>query len=71
MSDNGIGFLERYLDRIFTPFQRLHSRSQFAGTGMGLAICRRIVEHHGGTITAESTPNEGSTFFVVLPKHRS
>jgi len=65
--DNGIGFDEKYLDRIFTPFQRLHGRGEFEGTGMGLAICRKIAERHGGTITARSTPGEGSTFLVTLP----
>lgn len=66
--DNGIGFEEKYLDRIFTPFQRLHNRSAYAGTGMGLAICRRIVERHDGQMTAESVPGEGSTFTITLPK---
>ncbi len=66
-ADNGIGFDEKYLDRIFTPFQRLHARSQYEGTGMGLAICRRVVERHGGSITAHSTPGIGSTFVVRLP----
>jgi PAS domain S-box-containing protein len=65
--DNGIGFDETYLDRIFVPFQRLHGRSAYEGTGMGLALCRRIVERHGGSITAKSTPGEGSTFIVTLP----
>ncbi len=67
VTDNGIGFDEKYLDRIFKPFQRLHGREEYAGTGMGLAICRRIVERHGGTITATSTPGAGSTFIVTLP----
>jgi signal transduction histidine kinase len=67
VEDNGIGFDEKYLDRIFQPFQRLHSRGQYEGTGMGLAICRKIVERHGGTITAKSTPGKGSTFIIVLP----
>lgn len=71
VSDNGIGFDEKYLDRIFTPFQRLHRREQYSGTGIGLAICRRIVERHGGSITATSTPGEGSTFFVTLPLQHS
>lgn len=71
VTDNGIGFNEKYLDRIFTPFQRLHSRKEYAGTGMGLAICRRIVERHGGTISATSRPGAGTTFIVRLPVSRS
>ena len=67
VADNGIGFDEKYLDRIFTPFQRLHSRNEYEGTGMGLAVCRKIVERHGGTITAKSTPGSGTTFQVILP----
>ncbi len=67
VEDNGIGFDEKHLDRIFTLFQRLHGRSEFEGTGMGLAICRRIVERHGGSITARSKPGEGATFIVTLP----
>mgnify|MGYP002713028248 CR=1 FL=1 len=66
--DNGIGFKERYLDRIFTVFQRLHKNDEYEGTGIGLAICRRITELHNGRIWATSTPNKGSTFFVELPK---
>ncbi|MGV9011840.1 MAG: sensor histidine kinase [Flavobacteriales bacterium] len=65
--DNGIGFEEIYLDRIFNVFQRLHGRNEYEGTGMGLAICRKIVERHGGTITATSVLGEGSTFVVQLP----
>jgi signal transduction histidine kinase len=67
VKDNGIGFDEKYVDRIFQPFQRLHGRSHYEGTGMGLAICRKIVERHGGTITAKSIPGKGSTFIVILP----
>ena len=67
VADNAIGFDEKYLDRIFSPFQRLHHRNTYKGTGIGLAICRRIVERHSGSITATSTAGEGSTFTVVLP----
>jgi signal transduction histidine kinase len=67
VEDNGIGFDEKYLDRIFTPFQRLHPRGEYEGTGMGLAVCRRIVERHGGEITARSAPGQGSKFIITLP----
>jgi PAS domain S-box-containing protein len=67
VKDNGIGFDIQYLDRIFKPFQRLHGRQEYEGSGMGLAICRRIVERHSGEITAISAPGEGSTFIVTLP----
>ncbi|MGB1301738.1 MAG: sensor histidine kinase, partial [Pseudoalteromonas tetraodonis] len=67
VKDNGIGFSAEYADKIFVPFQRLHGRSQYKGTGVGLSVCRRIVERHGGTITAISTPNEGATFIIKLP----
>ncbi len=67
VADNGIGFDEKYLDRIFKLFQRLHERGVYDGAGMGLAICRKIVERHNGTITATSTPGRGATFLVTLP----
>jgi signal transduction histidine kinase len=67
IEDQGIGFDEKYLDRIFTPFQRLHARTDYEGTGMGLAVCRKIVERHGGTITAQSVVGQGTTFVVMLP----
>ena len=71
VEDNGIGFDEKYLDRIFTVFQRLHGRKQYEGTGIGLAICRKIVERHDGSITAKSTPGCGATFVVTLPVRRA
>ena len=67
VQDNGIGFDEKYLDRIFAVFQRLHGRQEYEGTGIGLAVCRRIVDRHGGRITAQSKPGEGATFIVQLP----
>jgi PAS domain S-box-containing protein len=66
VADNGIGFDEKYLDRVFKIFQRLHGRGEYEGTGIGLAICRKIAERHGGTITAKSKPGEGATFIVTL-----
>ena len=71
VEDNGIGFDEKYLDRIFDPFQRLHGRGKYEGTGMGLAICRKIVERHEGAITARSAPGQGTTFIVILPVQQS
>ncbi len=68
VKDNGIGFDEKYLDRIFTVFQRLHSRTEYEGTGVGLAICRKIVHRHSGEITAVSAPGEGAAFQVTLPR---
>jgi light-regulated signal transduction histidine kinase (bacteriophytochrome) len=66
--DNGIGFDQRHAEKIFAPFQRLHGRQAFEGTGMGLAICRRIVAVHGGSITATAGARGGSTFVIVLPR---
>jgi signal transduction histidine kinase len=67
VKDNGIGFDPQYAELVFKPFQRLHGRSEYEGTGMGLAICRKIVERHGGSIRAESEPGKGLTFIVSLP----
>jgi signal transduction histidine kinase len=67
VQDNGIGFDNRYLDRIFAPFQRLHGRSEYEGSGIGLAIVRKIVERHGGQINADGRPGRGALFMVELP----
>jgi light-regulated signal transduction histidine kinase (bacteriophytochrome) len=71
VEDNGIGFDEKYSERIFQIFQRLHGRSEYEGTGIGLAICRKIVERHGGTITANSSPGAGAKFVITLPQDTS
>ncbi len=67
IEDNGIGFDQSQMERIFLPFQRLVGRDEYEGSGMGLAICRKIVERHGGTIVAHSTPRQGSIFIITLP----
>jgi signal transduction histidine kinase len=68
VEDNGIGFKEQYLDRIFKPFERLNGASAYEGSGMGLAICRKIVNKHGGRLTAKSALQVGTTFIVTLPE---
>lgn len=67
VADNGIGFRMQYASRIFSIFQRLHSGSEYAGTGIGLALCKKIVENHGGMITVESEPDKGTRFYIYLP----
>jgi PAS domain S-box-containing protein len=69
IQDNGIGFDEKYTDKIFAMFQRLHGRSEYEGTGVGLPVCRRITDRHGGTIRVKSSPGQGATFIVTLPVH--
>ncbi len=70
VSDNGIGFDEKYLDRVFTIFQRLNDRRLYDGTGIGLAIAKKIIEKHNGIITAKSKENEGASFIIVIPLHQ-
>jgi light-regulated signal transduction histidine kinase (bacteriophytochrome) len=67
VADNGIGFNDQYAEKIFKMFERLHARTKYEGSGIGLAICRKIVERHGGTIAATSTAGQGATFTVTLP----
>jgi light-regulated signal transduction histidine kinase (bacteriophytochrome) len=67
-TDNGIGFENEFAGKIFTIFHRLHGRSEYEGSGIGLAICKKIVEHHGGVIYAKGAPGAGATFTIILPE---
>ena len=70
VQDNGIGFEQKYAERIFSPFKRLHAPNTYEGMGMGLAICRRIVERHGGDVSARSLPDHGTTVTILLPRRQ-
>ena len=69
--DQGIGFDEKYKNRFFRPFERLHGRYEYEGTGMGLAPCQKIVENHGGAIFVGSQPGQGTCFSVIFPQNSS
>jgi light-regulated signal transduction histidine kinase (bacteriophytochrome) len=71
IKDEGIGIESQYFDRIFLIFQRLNPRDQYEGTGIGLAICKRIIERHEGKIWLESEPGKGTTFYFSIPKQQA
>ncbi len=69
VEDNGIGFDEQFVDRIFSPFQQLHGKSEYEGSGLGLSICKKIAQQHNGTLSAKSQPGKGSMFIITLPDY--
>jgi light-regulated signal transduction histidine kinase (bacteriophytochrome) len=71
VQDNGIGFDQQYAEQIFDMFRRLHVHSEFEGTGIGLTLCKKIVEKHNGFISVQSKVNKGSTFIISLPVHQA
>ncbi len=71
ITDNGVGFAQNQAEQIFSMFARLHPKDKFEGTGLGLALCKKIVERHKGTITAQGEPDKGAVFTITLPRHQS
>ncbi len=69
-SDNGIGFEQEQAEKIFNLFNRLHGKTEYEGTGIGLGLCKKIIQNHKGAIWATSSPGEGATFYILLPKNQ-
>jgi signal transduction histidine kinase len=71
VQDNGIGFDQQFAEQIFSPFKRLHTRTEYEGTGIGLSVCRKITDRHHGKIVAQSKEGDGTTFIVILPEKKT